>query len=68
MIKDYDLEIEKKYHPENFDVLGEAVECPSCHEIEYRAVVIGNDKDGWDPTGEHECDSCGYQDVEVSNV
>ncbi|MBL7045378.1 MAG: hypothetical protein ISR98_02150 [Parcubacteria group bacterium] len=61
MIKNYDQEIEKMYHPENFETVEE---CPSCKEEDFRPVLIGNDKDGWNKTGEWQCGSCDYQDVE----
>jgi hypothetical protein len=41
------------------------VECPSCHEKgEFRQIYVGNDDKGWQETGEWECDSCDYQDIE----
>ena len=43
-------------------------ECPNCHEEEFRPVLIGNDKDGWDKTGEWECDSCDYQDHDPKEI
>jgi len=43
------------------------VECPSCHEKgEYRQVYVGNDDKGWQETDEWECDSCDYQDKDIS--
>jgi len=33
--------------------------CPNCGEEELRPVYIGNDRDGWQLTGDFECDSCG---------
>ena len=69
MIKNYDQEIEKMYHPENFETFDsidakydDVEECPSCHEKEYRAIMIGNNQKGWHTTGYWECDSCYYQD------
>ncbi len=69
MIKNYDQEIEKQYHPENFENSDEEEDlyetCPSCKAEDYRKVVIGNKNDGYDWFGEMECDTCGYQDMEV---
>ena len=43
------------------------IDCPSCHEKgEFRQVYIGNDDKGWQETGEWECDSCDYQDIDIS--
>ena len=33
--------------------------CPSCGAEELRPVQLGNDRDGWQFTGDFECDSCG---------
>jgi len=33
--------------------------CPACGEEELRPIRLGNDKDGWQLTGDFECDSCG---------
>ena len=45
------------------------VECPSCHEKgEFRQVYVGNDDKGWQETGEWECDSCDYQDIEPKEI
>jgi len=32
--------------------------CPQCGEEELRPVMLGNDKDGWQLTGDFECDNC----------
>jgi len=67
MIKNYDQEIEKKYHPENFessdeDKFGDGETCPSCKEEEYRPLLIGNEERGFHRTGDWECDNCEYED------
>jgi len=69
MIKNYDQEIEKKYHPENFessdeDKFGDGETCPSCKEEEYRPLLIGNEERGFHRTGDWECDNCEYEDKE----
>lgn len=33
--------------------------CPACGEEELRPIRLGNDKDGWQLTGDFECDDCG---------
>ena len=32
--------------------------CPHCGQEELRPVQLGNDRDGWQFTGEFECDNC----------
>ena len=34
--------------------------CPDCNKAELRPVRLGNDRDGWEFTGDWECDDCGY--------
>jgi len=41
--------------------------CPACNEEELRPIRIGNDKDGWQLTGEFECDSCGRVFQPINN-
>jgi hypothetical protein len=51
------------------DNYNKGVDCPSCHEKgEYRQVYVGNDDKGWQETGEWECDSCSYQDMEPKEI
>ena len=35
--------------------------CPDCGQQELRPTMIGNNKDGWEMTGDFECDGCGEE-------
>jgi len=39
--------------------------CPECLVPEFRPVLIGNDKNGWDYANEWKCDNCGNVEADV---